>query len=181
MKTLKIPFPTDCRRIIRLKFEQIPNEEYLICKALPEIVYDIEPIFNKDKYTSEWVNDITEMHRKFGVNPIIKSLDKEKLKAFLQFRINFLQEELDEMKNATNADDIVDALIDLCVVAIGTLDAFEVDSDESWNRVHEKNMQKEVGIKASRPNPLNLPDLIKPVGWTAPSHSDNVGLLSRLF
>lgn len=130
---------------------------------------------------SEWVKDLVAMHEKFGVNPVIRQLDKEKLMAFLDFRIKFLQEELDEMKDAKNADDVVDALIDLCVVAIGTLDAFEVDADLSWMRVHEKNMQKEVGIKASRPNPFSLPDLVKPISWTPPTHVDNVGLLSKIY
>lgn len=128
-----------------------------------------------------WVRNIAEMHTKFGVNPVIQNLDKEKLQAFLEFRIKFLQEELTEMKDAKSADDVVDALIDLCVVAIGTLDAFEVNSDLAWDRVHEKNMEKTPGIKASRPNPLGLPDLIKPEGWTAPTHIDNVGLLSKLY
>jgi hypothetical protein len=142
---------------------------------------------------SKWVGDISAMHTKFGVNTVLRELDKEKLEAFLKFRIDFLQEELDEMRKALvdyqvgavdglkAADDTVDALIDLCVVAIGTLDAFDINADESWNRVHIKNMQKEVGIKASRPNPLGLPDLIKPEGWTAPMHHDNVGLLSKVY
>ena len=130
---------------------------------------------------SKWVQDLTEMHTKFGVNPIIRELNKEKLQAFLDFRIKFLQEELDEMKSAKSADDVVDALIDLCVVAIGTLDAFDVQSDTSWDRVHAANMAKNVGIKAERPNPLGLPDLIKPIGWQAPSHIDNVGMFAKLF
>jgi predicted HAD superfamily Cof-like phosphohydrolase len=141
----------------------------------------------------KWVNDISDMHTKFGVNEKLRDFDGEKLKAFLEFRIKFLQEELDEMVKAKEeyeagtlagikaADDTVDALIDLCVVAIGTLDGFDVSATEAWNRVHEKNMQKEVGIKASRPNPLGLPDLIKPEGWTAPTHADNVGLLSKVY
>lgn len=136
---------------------------------------------------SKWVRDIADMHTKFGVNEVLRTLDQDKLRAFLKFRIDFLQEELDEMKKAYEeggenaADDTVDALIDLCVVAIGTLNGFEVDADEAWNRVHNKNMQKEVGIKASRPNPLGLPDLIKPEGWTAPTHKDNVGLLNKVY
>jgi hypothetical protein len=130
---------------------------------------------------SLWVDDIAEMHTKFGVNPVIRSLDQDKLKTFLQFRINFLQEELDEMKTAENGDDVVDALIDLCVVAIGTLNAFDVDAYKAWNRVHEKNMAKNPGVNANRPNPLGLPDLIKPEGWTPPTHVDNVGLLAKLF
>jgi predicted HAD superfamily Cof-like phosphohydrolase len=131
--------------------------------------------------SNNWVWDMERMHGKYGVRPVIESFDKEKLQKFLEFRINFLQEELDEMKNATNADDVVDALIDLCVVAIGTLDAYQVDSIEAWNRVLDANMAKEVGIKPSRPNPLGLPDLIKPEGWIAPTHADNVGLLAKVF
>ncbi len=41
-------------------------------------------------------------------------------------------------------------------------------------------MAKERGIKPERPNPLGLPDLIKPAGWVAPSHADNHGLLTEV-
>lgn len=142
---------------------------------------------------SNWVSDMHDMHTKFGVNSVVRTFDKEKLRAFLEFRRKFLQEELDEFQKAledfdagnidalTAADDVVDSLIDLCVVAIGTLDAYDVDAYTAWNRVHTKNMEKEVGVKASRPNPLGLPDLIKPEGWTAPTHKDNVGLIVKAF
>ena len=141
--------------------------------------------------STNWVQDIADMHQKYGVNPVVRNFDKDKLEAFLKFRIDFLQEELDEMRNAvanrqasvldtTNAsDDVVDALIDLCVVAIGTLDAFDVNAYEAWDRVHKANMNKEVGVKASRPNPLGLPDLVKPEGWVAPTHKDNLGLMAK--
>lgn len=131
--------------------------------------------------SGNWVKDIGEMHTKYGVNAKVREFDEDKLRKFLEFRISFLQEELDEMKTAKNADDVVDALIDLCVVAIGTLDAFDCDSNEAWDRVHAANMAKEVGIKASRPNPLGLPDLIKPEGWTAPTHAGLEGLLTKLY
>lgn len=130
--------------------------------------------------STNWVKDMQDLHAKFGVNPVIRGLDKAKLMAFIQFRIKFLQEELDEMIVSNNGDDTVDALIDLCVVAIGTLDALDVNAYTAWDRVLEANMAKEVGIKASRPNPLSLPDLVKPEGWIAPSHADNVGLLSKV-
>lgn len=130
--------------------------------------------------SKDWCQDIADMHQKFGVNEAVRKMDPEKLKAFLEFRIRFLQEELDEMKNTDEMEDVTDALIDLCVVAIGTMDALDIDAHLAWDRVHAANMAKEVGVKASRPNPLGLPDLIKPAGWTAPSHKDNIGLLSRL-
>jgi hypothetical protein len=136
---------------------------------------------------TEWVYDIAKMHTKFGVNPVIRGLDKDKLRTFLQFRLDFLKEELDEANeafasnDASRAEDIVDAMIDLCVVAIGTLNAFDVDTDEAWYRVKHANMTKEPGVNPNRPNPLGLPDMIKPAGWTAPSHADNVGLLAKVF
>jgi hypothetical protein len=67
------------------------------------------------------------------------------------------------------------------VVAIGTLDSFEVDANEAWNEVLIANMNKKTGVNASRPNPMGLPDLIKPEGWKAPSHDGNHGLLSKVF
>ncbi len=136
---------------------------------------------------TQWVQDISSMHTKFNVNHVVRNLSKEHLRMFLEFRIKFLQEELDELKKAFEeggenaADDTVDALIDLCVVSIGTLDAFDVDAYLAWNRVHAKNMEKEPGVKPGRPNPLGLPDLIKPEGWTPPSHADNVGLIGKIF
>lgn len=127
-----------------------------------------------------WWLDNYEMHDKFGFHEAVGKMDAEMLKKMLVFRLNFLQEELNEAKNAESAEDIVDAMIDLCVVAIGTLDAFDVDAQEAWNRVHTANMAKERGIKPGRPNPLGLPDLIKPEGWVAPSHEDNHGILDRI-
>ena len=134
--------------------------------------------------SEDWVRDISDMHRYYGVNEKVQDFDVEKLKQFLQFRMSFLDEELTETKNAVNANDaeeIVDGLIDLCVVAIGTLDSMGIDSHEAWNRVLSANLLKEVGIKPERPNPLGLPDLIKPAGWKAPSHTNNHGLLEKLF
>lgn len=131
--------------------------------------------------SKDWVQDMSVMHSKFAVNEVVRNMDKEKLKAFLQFRIDFLQEELDEMKEAVTADDAVDALIDLCVIAIGTLDAFDCDAYEAWDRVWNANMDKEVGIKTERPNPLGLPDLVKPTGWTSPTHKDLAGMLDKVY
>jgi NTP pyrophosphatase (non-canonical NTP hydrolase) len=132
----------------------------------------------------EWVTDIYEMHDMYGVHGVIENMDKAKLQKFLEFRLGCVAEELDELNTAIsegNAEETVDALIDICVFAIGTLDAMEVDAYDAWDRVHKANMSKEVGIKAERPNPLGLPDLIKPEGWTAPSHENNHGLIGEIF
>lgn len=130
----------------------------------------------------DWVADIHEMHTKFGVNRVVQNLTPEQLKQYLEFRIKMLAEELKETQDAfaeKDADGVVDGIIDLCVFAIGTLDAFNVDSYEAWARVRDANMAKEPGVKEGRPNPFGFPDLIKPEGWTAPTHVDNVGLIGE--
>ena len=129
-----------------------------------------------------WIKDIEEMHEKYQVHDWVKN-NPEKLEQLLHFRVAFLKEEFDETFKATgekDAEEIVDGLIDLCVVAIGTLDVMGIDADEAWYNVHKANMAKEVGVKESRPNPLGLPDLIKPEGWKAPDHTGNHGLLVNL-
>jgi hypothetical protein len=131
--------------------------------------------------SQNWVQDMNDMHAKFGVREVVSKMDANKLADFLQFRIGCLQEELDELKAAKNGDDAVDALIDLCVFAIGTLDLYGVDANMAWDRVYKANITKEVGIKAARPNPMGLPDLIKPEGWTAPTHKDNTGALEKIY
>jgi len=131
--------------------------------------------------SQNWVKDMNDMHAKFGVREVVSKMDANKLTEFLEFRIGCLQEELDELKAARNGDDAVDALIDLSVFAIGTLDLFGIDAEMAWNRVYAANISKEVGIKEARPNPLGLPDLIKPEGWTAPTHKDNIGAFEKIY
>lgn len=139
--------------------------------------------------SKDWVKDIHEMHAKFGVHDWVKKeLDLpeewQKLHQFMSFRLNFLEEELNETIKAykdKDAEEVVDGLIDLCVVAIGTLDAFGVDAYKAWDQVHNANMEKEPGVKESRPNPLGLPDLIKPKDWVGPEHNDNTGNISDSF
>ena len=132
--------------------------------------------------SKNWVQDIAEMHNKYGVKEWVNN-NPDKLEQLLHFRISFLKEEYEETFKAAGEKDpeeIVDGLIDLCVVAIGTLDAFGIDSEKAWDAVLRANMSKEVGVKETRPNPLGLPDLIKPEGWTAPSHEDNHGKLHNI-
>ena len=130
--------------------------------------------------SKDWVYDIHHMHSHFGHHEAIDKMDDRMMKKFLKFRIDFLQEELDEMKDAGNPEDVVDALIDLVVVAIGTLDAFSVNPYEAWDKVLTANMSKKAGYNPSRPNELGLPDLIKPEGWQAPSHEGNHGTLKMI-
>ena len=133
-----------------------------------------------DLAENDWVNDINKMHSKYGVHDWVEK-NPEKLWPYLEFRLNFIDEERDETWAAfddRNPEEIVDGLIDLCVIAIGTLDALGVCPHTAWREVHKANMSKEVGVKESRPNRLGLPDLVKPDGWTAPSHEGNHGRIA---
>lgn len=129
---------------------------------------------------SDWANDIAMMHHKFGVREWFEANkdNKDLMRKYLHFRLKMCNEEMQESYDAFldgNPEEIVDGLIDLCVFAIGTLDVFGVDPNAAWDRVYEANMAKEPGIKPGRPNPFGLPDLLKPSGWTAPSHEGNHG------
>lgn len=128
-------------------------------------------------------HDLANLHAKFPEH-IIRAFPREKLRAFMNFRMKFMQEELDEIDDALiegDAEKVVDGLIDLIVVAVGTVDAFEIDGHKAWDEVHRANMAKRAGANPTRPNEFGLPDLIKPEGWKPPSHVGNVGLLPKLF
>lgn len=137
--------------------------------------------------SKDWVKDINDMHNKFGVTKWVQAeqqTDNEfrRLNKLLEFRMKMIQEEVDETNDAIKNNDpqeIVDGLIDMCVFAIGTLDAFGIDAHKAWDQVHNANMSKEPGVKPSRPNPLGLPDLIKPEGWEGPTHDGNTGLFDN--
>ena len=129
---------------------------------------------------SDWANDIMMMHNKFGVRDWFEANkdNKELMKKYLRFRLKMCNEEMNETIDAwmdQDSEEIVDGLIDLCVFAIGTLDVFGVDANEAWDRVYEANMAKSPGVKPGRPNPFGLPDLLKPSGWTPPTHEGNHG------
>ena len=134
---------------------------------------------------SDWANDISMMHHKFGVKEWFENNkdNKELMAKYLRFRLKMCMEEMNETIDAAifdnDAEETVDGLIDLCVFAIGTLDVFGVDANLAWDKVYEANMAKSPGVKPGRPNPFGLPDLLKPSGWTAPSHEGNHGDLDK--
>ena len=134
---------------------------------------------------SDWVNDIYMMHNKFGVREWFEKNkdDKDLMRKYIMFRMLMIGEEYQETLSAINnsdAEEVVDGLIDMCVFAIGTLDVMGVDANEAWDRVYNANMAKEPGVKPGRPNRFGLPDLLKPSGWQGPTHEGNVGDIQAL-
>lgn len=127
--------------------------------------------------------DIAVMHEMFfgDIQDKVKTMSRRDKAELLKFRLRFIQEEMRETDDANTAAEFVDGLVDMMVVIVGTLHMFGVDGEKAWNEVYQANIMKEVGVKASRPNPFGFPDLIKPEGWVGPDHTRNVGVLSEVF
>lgn len=137
--------------------------------------------------------DIVEFHTKFdllyGGKP--RSLPDDLAK----FRARFMDEELNEYLVATTIllaelkkasdykdpsritallEDQLDALVDLVYVAVGTAYLHGFDFNRAWFRVHLANMAKVRALNESDSKRESTWDVVKPEGWTAPSHTDLV-------
>ncbi len=129
--------------------------------------------------------DIQLMHAHYGVTKFIESADIQTKKHYLDFRLGFIKEEYTELVKAyqtKDSNELVDALIDILVVTIGTLDTLGIDIDKAWDDVYKANMSKVIGENKKRTYKMEgLPDLVKPEGWTAPDHTNNTGDLDEIF
>ncbi len=136
------------------------------------------------KQDNAWSNDIQIMHNKFGVKEWLEKSDHFQRQQLMKLRMRMLAEEFNETLQAylqSDSEELIDGLIDLCVISIGTLDIAGVDAQTAWQEVLNANMAKNVGIKPGRPNPLGLPDLIKPDGWVGPDHTNNHGNMKEFI
>jgi len=114
-------------------------------------------------------HDVQRFHKKFKV-PVNKTPTQLKQKD-MQFRIDFLEEELHELVFAYKTKDLAgqfDALIDLVYVALGTADLMGLKFDKGWDLVHQANMKK-VRVKSAKGSKRGHAwDVTKPEGWQAP-------------
>lgn len=86
---------------------------------------------------------VREFHDKF----LQKRLGHVGLKdpAFIKLRLGLIDEEVKELKDAIEANDIVevvDALSDILYVVYGFADQLDVNIDSCFREVHESNMSK---------------------------------------
>lgn len=126
--------------------------------------------------------DIEEFHTKFQISQAeIPSFHSD---AMMEFRIKFLQEELDEFNEAWVAGDTTkafDALIDLVYVALGTAYICNFPFEEGWQHVHEANMSKRRVRTKSASKRNSEYDIIKPEGWVSPETMLQVILLEKTY
>lgn len=119
------------------------------------------------------IGNVAEFHEKFGL-PMGTDDQLMNDKAAQDFRVKFLQEELDELKEALVEGDrtkAFDALLDLAYVAYGTA-LFAGISPAQWHAgmhtVHSCNMAKVRVAKAEDSKRGSAFDVKKPAGWVGP-------------
>lgn len=119
--------------------------------------------------------DVALFHERFDVPvPATPHLLNEDA---LSFRIKFLQEELDEFVLDHTKEDLpncLDAMVDLCYVAMGTASMMGITPeqwDQAWKEVQRANMSKVRAISASDSKRGSALDVIKPEGWRGPDYS----------
>ncbi len=84
--------------------------------------------------------------------------------------LSLIKEEYKELRDAVKAKDeveILDALIDIMVVTVGTAHAMGYDAEGAWNEVMKTNFAKidpETGFVKRREDGK----IMKPEGWKAP-------------
>lgn len=89
----------------------------------------------------------------------------------INFRIKFMEEELEEFKEAVKQQNLVkafDALVDLAYVVLGTAYFFNLPWMRGWKAVQEANFQKvRAKYKADSKRGTTF-DVVKPDGWVGP-------------
>lgn len=121
-----------------------------------------------------FTEDLKAFHKKFGLE--YNGPPREIPYEMSLFRLNFLDEELREYMRAwqeQNPVKMLDALVDLCYVAIGTAYLHGWNFDEAWTRVHAANMCK-VRSTEEHDDRGGRFDVIKPEGWEPPMLDDLV-------
>ncbi|MCA1806347.1 MAG: nucleoside triphosphate pyrophosphohydrolase family protein [Actinobacteria bacterium] len=125
-------------------------------------------------------DDVGDFHRKFELSTFPDNCAPNLLNEDLfEFRLRFLEEELQEFKDgykAGNLAEVADALIDLVYVAMGTAHFMGLPWQELWEEVQRANMTKERASSVESSKRHHHFDVIKPPGWTPP---DIEGVLAR--
>lgn len=113
--------------------------------------------------------DVAAFQEKFGFKP--RALGARPSKKLLAFRLKFILEEVEELADALKRDDlagVLDALIDLVYVAIGTAWLLNLPFNSGWRLVQAANMTK---VRATDPTASKRGsdlDVVKPVGFVPP-------------
>jgi len=127
--------------------------------------------------------DVLAMHQRFNIPKydLIKTSDEPdqqpmELIDMMEFRMKFLQEELDELTTAYNDGEpleIIDAVMDMMVVGIGLLAQLSIEEEQMqahWDEVFIANMTKVRVENKDDSKRGHSFDLAKPAHWKGPNH-----------
>lgn len=120
----------------------------------------------------QYFKDVHAFHEKFDV-PRHRS-PRWPEEDLIQFRIKFLTEELNEIIDSVHDDDlegVLDGLVDLVYVALGTALTFGLDFHAAWERVQQANMEK-IAVRNTEQGGRHSTDVVKPEGWKPPRFKD---------
>lgn len=139
-------------------------------------------------------HDVGDFHEKFGL-PNNPRRPQHPTRELLEFRLNFLLEELQEIVESAGAHfqaevdfggnlvglkvrlpgdepwnhaGVFDGLIDLNYVSHGMAHILGYPWTEGWDAVQRANMTKERATRADQSERGGTWDVIKPEGWTPP-------------
>lgn len=151
-----------------------------------------------DRTLTRMWTDIVDFHHRYGLDyggaPRLLPDDLD------SFRVLFMAEELQEYagveglvdwlrsslaERGPSVDSLelrenrLDALVDLVYVALGTAYLSGFNFAEAWRRVHRANMSKVRVERACDSKRGSTFDVVKPAGWTPPSHKDLVGVMPK--
>jgi len=162
-----------------LVVNNIPSDKWsdfssILKDYFPEAVI-VHPV-TSNRFPATNYQDVRDFHEKFEVpmapEPTLLDL------LTMQYRIDFLQEELNEIDEAYQGDDlhgVADGLVDLVYVALGTAALMGLPWQALWSEVQRANISKVRTPNAAASKRNNSLDVIKPDGWVGPDFSPWLG------
>lgn len=81
---------------------------------------------------------------------------------------DLIEEEFNELKSATSAEEELDALIDILVVTIGAIHSGGFDAEGAWNEVMRSNLAKIDSVTGKVRKRIDG-KVLKPESWTPPN------------
>jgi predicted HAD superfamily Cof-like phosphohydrolase len=117
-------------------------------------------------------DEVGDFHRKFDLPGTGGDFCQPMTPSVLRYRTEFLEEELTEFKLASRTNDVagmLDALVDIAWVAMGTAHYMGAPFNEAWAEVFKANMKKII-----RPPDVEHPrgpteTICKPPDWVPPN------------
>jgi predicted HAD superfamily Cof-like phosphohydrolase len=82
--------------------------------------------------------------------------------------VSLIEEEFNELKDADNQVEELDALIDILVVTIGAIHSMGADGEGAWREVMRTNFAK-IDPTTGKVRKREDGKVLKPEGWTPPN------------